>query len=142
MREWSACEYPSFLIKQGDVVEPREKVGLDTVRSAVERLNQKQMPAWIHVTLRICAEWCLPKRHDLTMPFTSNLLLSSTQNRQWMSCPPASSCMYPVFVLLIRQAGYSCGGFSVMKTMWPTFRNQSGSKVNVTLSVILWTIYR
>ncbi len=41
---------PSFLIKQGDVVEPREKSrDLDTVRSAVERLNQKQIPAWIHV---------------------------------------------------------------------------------------------
>ena len=29
--EWPACEYiPSFLIKQGDVVEPREKVGIST----------------------------------------------------------------------------------------------------------------
>ena len=37
---------PSFLIKQGDVIEPREKSrDLDIVRSAVERLHQKQIPA-------------------------------------------------------------------------------------------------
>ncbi len=69
---------PSFLIKQGDVVEPREKSrDLDTVRSTVERLNQKQMPAWIHVdseTMRGVVQ-ALPKRHDLTMPFHEQLIV-------------------------------------------------------------------
>src|SRR4029453_4351238 len=69
---------PSFLIKQGDVVEPREKSrDLDTVRSVVERLNQKQIPAWIHVdsgSMRGVVQ-ALPKRHDLTMPFHEQLIV-------------------------------------------------------------------
>ena len=69
---------PSFLIKQGDVVEPREKSRtLDPVRSAVERLNQKQTPAWIHVdaeNMRGVVQ-ALPKRHDLTMPFHEQLIV-------------------------------------------------------------------
>jgi small subunit ribosomal protein S4 len=69
---------PSFLIKQGDVVEPRDKSrDLDIVRSAVERLSQKQMPAWIHVdseSMRGVVQ-ALPKRHDLTMPFHEQLIV-------------------------------------------------------------------
>ena len=69
---------PSFLIKQGDVVEPREKSReLDMVRSAIERLNQKQIPAWIHVdpeNMRGVVQ-ALPKRHDLTMPFHEQLIV-------------------------------------------------------------------
>ncbi len=69
---------PSFLIKQGDVVEPREKSrDLDTVRRAVERLNQKQIPAWIHVdseSIRGVVQ-ALPRRHDLTMPFHEQLIV-------------------------------------------------------------------
>jgi small subunit ribosomal protein S4 len=65
-------DIPSFLIKQGDIVEPREKSReLDMVRSAMERLSQKQIPAWIHVdseNMRGVVQ-ALPKRHDLTMPF-------------------------------------------------------------------------
>jgi len=69
---------PSFLIKQGDVVEPREKSReLDMVRSAMERLSQKQIPAWIHVdpeSMRGVVQ-ALPKRHDLTMPFHEQLIV-------------------------------------------------------------------
>jgi small subunit ribosomal protein S4 len=69
---------PSFLIKQGDVVEPREKSrDLETVRSAIERLNQKQIPVWIHVdseNMRGVVQ-ALPKRHDLTMPFHEQLIV-------------------------------------------------------------------
>jgi small subunit ribosomal protein S4 len=69
---------PSFLIKQGDVVEPREKSReLDMVRNAIERLNQKQIPAWIHVdseNMRGVVQ-TLPKRHDLTMPFHEQLIV-------------------------------------------------------------------
>jgi small subunit ribosomal protein S4 len=69
---------PSFLIKQGDVVEPQEKSrALDIVRSAGERLNQKQIPAWIHVdsgSMRGVVQ-ALPKRHDLTMPFHEQLIV-------------------------------------------------------------------
>ena len=69
---------PSFLIKQGDIVEPREKSrGLDTVRSTVERLTQKQIPAWIHIdseSMRGVVQ-ALPKRHDLTMPFHEQLIV-------------------------------------------------------------------
>jgi small subunit ribosomal protein S4 len=71
-------DIPSFLIKQGDVVEPREKSrDLDTVRSVIERLNQKQIPAWIHVdaeNMRGVVQ-VLPKRHDLTMPFHEQLIV-------------------------------------------------------------------
>lgn len=69
---------PSFLIKQGDVIEPREKSrNLDIVRSAAERLNQKQIPAWIHVdaeNMRGVVQ-ALPKRHDLTLPFHEQLIV-------------------------------------------------------------------
>jgi len=69
---------PSFLIKQGDVVEPRDKSrALDMVRSAAERLSQKQIPAWIHVdseSMRGVVQ-ALPKRHDLTMPFHEQLIV-------------------------------------------------------------------
>jgi small subunit ribosomal protein S4 len=69
---------PSFLIKQGDIVEPREKSReLDIVRNAIERLNQKQIPAWIHVdaeNMRGVVQ-TLPKRHDLTMPFHEQLIV-------------------------------------------------------------------
>ena len=71
-------DIPSFLIKQGDIVEPREKSReLDMVRSAIERLNQKQIPAWIHVdpeNMRGVVQ-ALPKRHDLTMPFHEQLIV-------------------------------------------------------------------
>jgi small subunit ribosomal protein S4 len=71
-------DIPSFLLKQGDVVEPQEKSrNLDTVRSAVERLSQKQIPAWIHVDAENMrgAIQALPKRHDLTMPFHEQLIV-------------------------------------------------------------------
>ena len=71
-------DIPSFLIKQGDIVEPREKSReLDMVRSAMERLSQKQIPAWIHVdpeSMRGVVQ-ALPKRHDLTMPFHEQLIV-------------------------------------------------------------------
>ena len=69
---------PSFLIKQGDSVEPRERSrNLDVVRSLVERLNQKQIPAWLYVDteqMRGVVQ-ALPKRHDLTMPFHEQLIV-------------------------------------------------------------------
>jgi small subunit ribosomal protein S4 len=69
---------PSFLIKQGDMVEPREKSrSLDVIRSIGERLNQKQMPAWLHVdagNMRGVVQ-ALPNRHDLTMPFHEQLIV-------------------------------------------------------------------
>jgi len=71
-------DIPSFLIKQGDIVEPREKSReLDMVRSAMERLSQKQIPAWIHVDSenRRGVVQALPKRHDLTMPFHEQLIV-------------------------------------------------------------------
>jgi len=71
-------DIPSFLIKQGDIVEPREKSReLDMVRNAMERLSQKQIPAWIHVdseNMRGVVQ-ALPKRHDLTMPFHEQLIV-------------------------------------------------------------------
>lgn len=69
---------PSFLIKQGDVVEPHEKSReLDVVRGAMERLGQKQIPVWIHVdaqTMRGVVQ-ALPKRQDMTMPFHEQLIV-------------------------------------------------------------------
>lgn len=69
---------PSFLIKQGDVVEPHEKSReLDVVRGAMERLGQKQIPVWIHVDAQIMrgVVQALPKRQDMTMPFHEQLIV-------------------------------------------------------------------
>lgn len=71
-------DIPSFLIKQGDIVEPHEKSReLDMIRGAIERLNQKQIPAWIHVdsaNMRGVVQ-ALPQRHELTMPFHEQLIV-------------------------------------------------------------------
>lgn len=69
---------PSFLIKQGDVVDPHEKSrGLDVLREALERLGQKQIPVWIHVDAQAMrgVVQALPKRQDLTMPFHEQLIV-------------------------------------------------------------------
>ena len=69
---------PSFLIKQGDIVEPHEKSReLDVVRGAVERLSQKQIPVWLHVDTQAVRGivQALPKRQDLTMPFHEQLIV-------------------------------------------------------------------
>lgn len=69
---------PSFLIKQGDVVEPREKSrNMDLMRSAMERLPQRQLPEWVYVdpqSMRGVVQ-ALPKRSDLTMPFHEQLIV-------------------------------------------------------------------
>jgi small subunit ribosomal protein S4 len=69
---------PSFLIKQGDIIEPRERSrNLDVVRGVTERLNQKQIPTWIHVDaehMRGVVQ-ALPKRQDLTIPFHEQLIV-------------------------------------------------------------------
>jgi len=69
---------PSFLIKRGDVVEPTSKSReLDVLRGALERLGQKQVPAWIHVdaeNMRGMVQ-ALPQRQDLTIPFHEQLIV-------------------------------------------------------------------
>ena len=41
---------PSYLIKQGDVVQAREKSrNTDLIRGNMENLGQKQIPEWLHV---------------------------------------------------------------------------------------------
>lgn len=69
---------PSFLVKQGDVIEPREKSrNMDLVRSNIERLGQKQIPEWIHVdasAMRGVVQ-VLPRRDDITTPFQEQLIV-------------------------------------------------------------------
>ena len=69
---------PSFLIKRGDVIEPSPKSReLDVLRGALERLGQKQVPAWIHVdseNMRGMVQ-ALPQRQDLTIPFHEQLIV-------------------------------------------------------------------
>lgn len=69
---------PSFLIKQGDVVEPREKSrNTDIIRDSMEHLGQKQIPEWLHVDahdMRGVVQ-VLPTREDITMPFQEQLIV-------------------------------------------------------------------
>lgn len=69
---------PSFLIKQGDVVEPREKSRtMELLQSAMERLSQKQIPAWVHVDAAVMRGTiqALPQRDDITVPFQEQLIV-------------------------------------------------------------------
>jgi small subunit ribosomal protein S4 len=69
---------PSFLIKQGDVVEPRDKSrNTDIIRDSMENLGQKQIPEWLHVDasdMRGVVQ-VLPTREDITMPFQEQLIV-------------------------------------------------------------------
>ena len=69
---------PSYLVKPGDVVEPRERSrNLEIFRSAIERLGQKQIPGWIHVDpeqMRGIVQ-ALPRREDITMPIQEQLIV-------------------------------------------------------------------
>lgn len=69
---------PSFLIKQGDAIEPREKSrNMDTIRGNMEHLGQKQIPEWLHVdaTAMRGVVQTLPSRDDITMPFQEQLVV-------------------------------------------------------------------
>jgi small subunit ribosomal protein S4 len=69
---------PSFLVKQGDIIEPREKSGsLDILQGAMERLSQKRIPEWMHVdaaSMRGVVQ-ALPTRDDITIPFQEQLIV-------------------------------------------------------------------
>lgn len=69
---------PSFLIKQGDAIEPREKSrNMEVIRGNMEHLGQKQIPEWLHVdaaTMRGVVQ-TLPSRDDITMPFQEQLIV-------------------------------------------------------------------
>jgi small subunit ribosomal protein S4 len=69
---------PSFLIKQGDAVEPREKSrNLDGIRGNMEHIGQKQIPEWLHVdaTAMRGVVQTLPSRDDITMPIQEQLIV-------------------------------------------------------------------
>lgn len=69
---------PSFLIKQGDAIEPREKSrNMDIIRGNMEHLGQKQIPEWLHVdaTAMRGVVQTLPSRDDITMPFQEQLIV-------------------------------------------------------------------
>lgn len=69
---------PSFLIKQGDAVEPREKSrDLDVIRGNMEHIGQKQIPEWLHVdaTAMRGVVQTLPSRDDITMPIQEQLIV-------------------------------------------------------------------
>jgi small subunit ribosomal protein S4 len=69
---------PSFLVKQGDVVEPRDTSrNTELLRSAMERQSQKQLPEWVHMdtaTMRGTVQ-ALPRRDDITIPFQEQLIV-------------------------------------------------------------------
>jgi small subunit ribosomal protein S4 len=69
---------PSFLVKQGDVIEPRAKSQeLELFRSAMDRLSQKQIPEWLHIDaehMRGMVQ-ALPRRDDITIPFHEQLIV-------------------------------------------------------------------
>lgn len=69
---------PSFLIKQGDAVEPREKSrNLEVIRGSMEHIGQKQIPEWLHVdaTAMRGVVQMLPSRDDITMPIQEQLIV-------------------------------------------------------------------
>lgn len=69
---------PSFLVKQGDVVEPREKSReLEALKDAMERIGQERIPAWLHVdtaSMRGTIQ-AMPTRDDIDMPFQEQLIV-------------------------------------------------------------------
>ena len=71
-------DIPSFLIKQGDAIEPREKSrNMEIIRGNMEHLGQKQIPEWLHVdaTAMRGVVQTLPSRDDITMPFQEQLIV-------------------------------------------------------------------
>ena len=69
---------PSYQLKQGDVIEPREKSrNLDLIRGNMEHIGQKQIPEWLNVEaggMRGVVQ-VLPTREDITMPFQEQLIV-------------------------------------------------------------------
>jgi len=69
---------PSFLVKQGDVIEPRDKSrNMEVLRGAMERLSQKHIPEWVHVdaaSMRGMVH-ALPRRDDITIQFQEQLIV-------------------------------------------------------------------
>jgi small subunit ribosomal protein S4 len=69
---------PSFLVKQGDVVELREESrNAELLRDAMERLSQKHLPEWVHMDasqMRGIVQ-SLPTRNDVTMSFHEQLIV-------------------------------------------------------------------
>ena len=69
---------PSFLVKQGYVVELREESrNVEFLRDAMERLSQKHLPEWVHMDasqMRGTVQ-SLPTRNDITMPFHEQLIV-------------------------------------------------------------------
>lgn len=69
---------PSFLIKEGDAVEPREKSrNMEVMRGNMEHIGQKQIPEWLHVdaTAMRGVVQTLPSREDITMPIQEQLIV-------------------------------------------------------------------
>lgn len=68
----------SFMVKQGDIIEPREKSrNIELLRGAIERLSQKHLPEWVHVDTKSMrgTVQALPKREDITAPFQEQLIV-------------------------------------------------------------------
>jgi small subunit ribosomal protein S4 len=69
---------PSFLVKQGDVIEPGAKSReLDVLKDAMERVGQDRIPAWLHVdaaSMRGTIQ-AMPTRDDIDMPFQEQLIV-------------------------------------------------------------------
>ncbi len=69
---------PSFLIKPGDAVEPREKSrNMDVIRGNMEHIGQKQIPEWLHMDVSAMrgVVQTLPSRDDIAMPFQEQLIV-------------------------------------------------------------------
>lgn len=69
---------PSFLIKQGDAVEPREKSrNMEVIRGNMEHIAQKQIPEWLHVdaTAMRGVVQTMPSREDITIPIQEQLIV-------------------------------------------------------------------
>lgn len=69
---------PSYLLKAGDVVQPREKsTKIEKIKESVETAKQRGVPAWIEIDVdkfqgKVVA---LPKREEITMPMNEQLIV-------------------------------------------------------------------
>ena len=69
---------PSYILKAGDVVQPREKSRkIEKIKEAVETAKQRGVPAWLEIDVekfegKVIA---LPKRDEITMPMNEQLIV-------------------------------------------------------------------
>jgi len=69
---------PSYTLKQGDVIAPNpNKLGRETIKSALERVKSKTQPHWLSFDAesKQGVVQALPTREDITIPIQEQLIV-------------------------------------------------------------------